>query len=339
MPEPTKPSLEKQPGKQPPPRSHKEVVKETLESILVAFILAFVFRAFVVEAFVIPSGSMATTLLGAHIRYRCQDCGYDFLVNYRNPNSTSSEPIIPSLAGRTDTYSVHCPNCGFEVKPNDPDPDQSAINPPVHYGNRILVLKYLYLLHEPGRWDVVVFKSPSTKSEDYSVNFIKRLIGKPGEGLMILDGDIYTCPNDHTRWLSGNPEKPDHPEAWPWQIQRKTRAAQDSLWRIVYDNDYYPMRKEFTNPWRPSGKWQIGGDGDPGRLLHFNDPMGEGASRSTPTPTRARSRSPIGFRMTKALMATTTSITGCHGGMSATSRCSSRMSGRMAVASLRWLCG
>lgn len=39
-------------------------IKETIESILVAFILAFIFRAFVMEAFVIPTGSMAPTLLG-----------------------------------------------------------------------------------------------------------------------------------------------------------------------------------------------------------------------------------------------------------------------------------
>src|SRR5436190_2747997 len=51
-------------------------VKETIESILVAFIFAFIFRAFVVEAFVIPTGSMAPTLLGAHMRLTCADCGY-----------------------------------------------------------------------------------------------------------------------------------------------------------------------------------------------------------------------------------------------------------------------
>src|SRR5690242_3442202 len=56
-------------------------VKETIESILIAFILAFVFRAFVVEAFVIPTGSMATTLLGAHMRFTCRECGYVFDVN------------------------------------------------------------------------------------------------------------------------------------------------------------------------------------------------------------------------------------------------------------------
>ena len=36
-----------------------ESLKETFESVIIAFILAFIFRAYVVEAFVIPTGSMA----------------------------------------------------------------------------------------------------------------------------------------------------------------------------------------------------------------------------------------------------------------------------------------
>ena len=36
----------------------REGIKETLESIIVALLLAFVFRAFVVDAFVVPVGSM-----------------------------------------------------------------------------------------------------------------------------------------------------------------------------------------------------------------------------------------------------------------------------------------
>ena len=46
-------------------------VKETLESIVVAFILAFVFRAFIVEAFIIPTGSMAVTLYGKQLTKTC----------------------------------------------------------------------------------------------------------------------------------------------------------------------------------------------------------------------------------------------------------------------------
>ena len=61
---------------------HEGGYRDTIESILIAFILAFIFRAFVVEAFVIPTGSMAPTLLGAHARFTCDDCGYQFEVNY-----------------------------------------------------------------------------------------------------------------------------------------------------------------------------------------------------------------------------------------------------------------
>src|SRR3712207_3995132 len=82
-------TVESSPASAPPapartnkPDHEEGNVKETIESILVAFILAFVFRAFVVEAFVIPTGSMAPTLLGAHMRFRCADCDYRWVVNY-----------------------------------------------------------------------------------------------------------------------------------------------------------------------------------------------------------------------------------------------------------------
>src|SRR6476620_4772498 len=74
-------------------------VKDTVESIIVAFILAFIFRAFVVEAFVIPTGSMAPTLLGAHMRFRCEDCGYEFTVNYQSARPGEDEDVnIPRFA-------------------------------------------------------------------------------------------------------------------------------------------------------------------------------------------------------------------------------------------------
>src|SRR3972149_7949606 len=53
-------------------------VANTFEWLITAFILAFVFRAFVMEAFRIPTGSMADTLKGAHFRLRCQQCGYEY---------------------------------------------------------------------------------------------------------------------------------------------------------------------------------------------------------------------------------------------------------------------
>src|SRR5690348_15933591 len=128
-------------------------VKELIESILVAFILAFVFRGFVVEAFVIPTGSMAPTLMGAHMRFKCDDCGYEWPVNY-SPPGDGDDVIIPSHASDTlvkngarildprtkqllqKVYHVTCPNCGYRVqRRSDLDVRNSATNPPVHYGD------------------------------------------------------------------------------------------------------------------------------------------------------------------------------------------------------------
>src|SRR3712207_6734096 len=206
-------TVESSPASAPPapartnkPDHQESNVKETIESILVAFILAFIFRAFIVEAFVIPTGSMAPTLLGAHMRFTCGDCGYGFQTNY-GPRDTDVDdnPIIPARSGpvrerdpdtgrivvRNTTHNVYGPNGGYKVPP------RAATNVDVHYGDRILVLKYLYLFQDPKRWDVVVFKSPSERGTGdaltprYSANYIKRLVGRPGESVLILDGDIY----------------------------------------------------------------------------------------------------------------------------------------------------
>ena len=58
--------------------AHEQPSRETVESIVVAVILAFLFRAFVAEAFVIPTGSMASTLMGRHIDVTCNECGFRY---------------------------------------------------------------------------------------------------------------------------------------------------------------------------------------------------------------------------------------------------------------------
>ena len=49
------------------PAAKKSVIREWVESIIIAFLLAMVIRAFVVQAFKIPTGSMRPTLLEGDI--------------------------------------------------------------------------------------------------------------------------------------------------------------------------------------------------------------------------------------------------------------------------------
>lgn len=260
--------------------------KETVEAILVAFILAFIFRAFVVEAFVIPTGSMAPTLYGAHMRLRCPDCGYSFDIGFHGTTSADGEDIdIPPTSEVTMHY--HCPNCGYEFPSSEPG---QRVTLPVRFGDRILVLKYLYLFEKPVRWDVVVFKSPDEQQhhvpEDplYEQNYIKRLVGIGPESVVILDGDVYTGPPE-AQTATDKSGKP------LFHIQRKAPYAQDALWRVVYDNDFVPhLGKEihsWTQPWQPDegqGGWTTQGapasawpGGTPARSFAFSNASGESA--------------------------------------------------------------
>jgi signal peptidase I/rubredoxin len=237
-----------------PERSTGSGIKDTIESILVAFILAFVFRAFVVEAFVIPTGSMATTLLGAHTRFHCPDCGYSFDMDFEPPGRHTDlegdEPEIPSTAGQI-ADSIYCPNCGFAVPANQKN------DPPVAYGDRILVLKYLYLMHPPTRWDVVVFKAPIQTT----TNYIKRLIGTPGESVEVIDGDVYIKEPGETQY----------------KVQPKPPEVQKALWRLVYDNDYHPQKLDrdllsaWIQPWSvvDGTGWSLDDPKNNGRVFEY----------------------------------------------------------------------
>ena len=76
--------------------SYRVTVKETVTSIVIAFVMAFVARGFVVEAFLIPTGSMAPTLMGAHIRVTSPATGYTWPVGpwyYQGPGMEIPLPI------------------------------------------------------------------------------------------------------------------------------------------------------------------------------------------------------------------------------------------------------
>jgi signal peptidase I len=157
--------------------------RETVESIVVAFVLALLFRSFEAEAFVIPTGSMAPTLMGRHRDLVCETCGEDFRVGCSKELNEASCQLEP----RAFVRRARCPNCGGETRLTDASGRYLHEFPPFT-GDRIIVEKFAYDFVEPSRWDVVVFKYP----EDARINYIKRLIGLPGETVSIAGGDIWT---------------------------------------------------------------------------------------------------------------------------------------------------
>ena len=62
----------------------------------------------------------------------------------------------------------------------------STTGEPLRHGDRILVDKYLWMRQDPERWQVAVFQYPLNRNK----NFIKRLVGMPGDWMAIADGDI-----------------------------------------------------------------------------------------------------------------------------------------------------
>ncbi len=253
-------------------KKRKNKLRENIESIAIAIAIAFAIRYFVVEAFKIPTGSMAPTLLGEHKNVKCPNCGWFF---YADRQSESA--ACPNCQHET-KVSIYCDNCGNRIRYNWPawlwrsgscPKCQNKIawtdlsNRVKHGGNRILVNKFWYKFSNPKRWDVVVFVYPlydltckncyaqmpdtelyeglrcnrcgSTRFSKKKKNYIKRLIGLPGEKLQIVNGDIYI--ND--------------------KIQRKPDYAQDILWMPVYNSRY--LAKEDAIPiWiTDSSAWTI----------------------------------------------------------------------------------
>lgn len=190
---------------------------DTAISLVLGFAVAFTFRAFFLEPFVIPTGSMAPTLLGAHVRV--EGAGGSWAIDTRALEHRSGGPS-----------EVHEPATGQAVEFLTGDGTLSS-GRRERAGERILALKHAYALREPRRWEVIIFQSP----EMPETNFVKRVVGLPGERVALVDGDVFVSTTPGALWK--------HDE---WRIARKPRALQRTLWRTVSD------RRSFG----PGGPWR-----------------------------------------------------------------------------------
>ncbi len=115
-------------------------------------------------------------------------------------------------------------------------------------GDRIVSTKFTYRFRPVKRWEVAVFEfpyetarrsDPVHMTEQYrGSNFVKRVVGLPGETLAIGRGDIWVRPNggeSYTRMV-----KPD-------QVQR-------SMWLNVYEENFRGIsRDELNTYWNVTG--------------------------------------------------------------------------------------
>jgi signal peptidase I len=139
------------------------VTRQTAELIVVLCLGVLLFRTFSAEAYVVPTGSMAPTLLGHHREMTCPNCGSLFVIGIDDEGKQ----------GR-----AVCPNCGKTDMDRAPAVECN--------GDRVLVQKFLYEFRPPRRWEVSVFHFPPEPTQAY----VKRVVGLPGESVQIEGGNV-----------------------------------------------------------------------------------------------------------------------------------------------------
>jgi len=207
----------------------RDSFRETIESIAVAFILAFVFRTFVAEPFVIPTGSMAPTLMGRHKDVICPKCQFAYTANAAQEVHRDTGERLPYA----EVLACTCPVCRYTVSlARDPAEVSHAAS---YNGDRILASKFPGQSLDPKRWEVMVFHYPENARD----NYIKRLVGLPGELVRIHAGDIWT------RSLA-------EPQS-DFSIARKPPEKIRAMMQIVHDSDH--AAPELTAAGWPS-RWE-----------------------------------------------------------------------------------
>ena len=73
------------------------LVRQTVEFLVVLSLCIMLFRTFAAEAYIVPTGSMAPTLVGHHKDVVCSNCRYRYVLGMDEQGRTG-RPV--------------CPNCG-----------------------------------------------------------------------------------------------------------------------------------------------------------------------------------------------------------------------------------
>ena len=149
----------------------------SLPVLLVAFVtvpaVPLVFRPYVLEEQRLYSGSMCPTLLGMSQTKSCSQCG-----------AISYTPwVIEKAPGDEQGRLCTCSTC-WHVEHSD------ELAPPIIQPDAFVVNKLL----TPRRWDLVYYHAPhvpQAEGRPARLNYVKRVIGLPGEEVVIKDGAVW----------------------------------------------------------------------------------------------------------------------------------------------------
>jgi signal peptidase I len=144
-------------------------VRRAVEILVLSLCLILILRQWGVEAYEVPTGSMAPALAGHHRHRDCPRCGHPVLVGRHPKDSGAAATAIQLYRGS------FCPNCG-----------QAGLDmhqAPQVRGDRLFVNRSVFAFRRPRRWEIVVFRL-------LGIVFVKRVVGLPGELVAIDDGDI-----------------------------------------------------------------------------------------------------------------------------------------------------
>ena len=195
-------------------------LRNMVELSILFVIAVAVLRGFLLEGYLISTGSMAPGLRGFHKQLTCPTCQFEFAfgINFDESVDDQSQPET-----RASEHYATCPNCG-----------QGNINAspaPAAYGDQLLVHKGIFDFRRPRRWETVVFLNPASPDEAY----VKRAVGLPGETLQVVDGDLF---------IEG-------------AIARKDLATQREMRIEVFNFANRPSLESWQVPWQLEQGWKI----------------------------------------------------------------------------------
>jgi len=215
-------------------------VAETAKALFIALLVALLIRWALVEPFRIPSGSMIPTLLvGDQLMVNKMPFGLSVYVPYIDPDMHDEEFVD-------------------EVRENGAFPiwSHNFLGHKVHWASYKLWDGRL-----PERGEVVVFRFPDNAGEDY----IKRVIGLPGDTVEIRDGTLY---------INGEAQKKERVTAYTGPVSHLACDSFDLFEEKIEngsdfhehslihcrDNVYHSMYTDFGPAEVPEGQLFVMGD-------------------------------------------------------------------------------